>query len=216
MCGKLFKSGVNIEQFRLFVTNQFPPGDCIPPSPAGLTEVFKAITSNGLWDFFHYSPLVQIVQMFGANDDEMKGWVETYQQDLKAYRLVTTVEDYIEADIVDSLPTNCAKYDPRYYTPVGWKTEFIDHSLEYLAEVWRLFSCHYLIPNSPPTALLYRVHRGCFSVTWLVPSGLISSLIKRAQSDTKFFQQHRILSVTVGDQCIYEEESSLVSFSRPL
>ena len=39
------------------------------------------------------------------------------------------------------------------------------HSLQYLTEVWEEFSCHYLIPDSPPTALLDRVCRDCFSVT---------------------------------------------------
>ena len=227
MCDKLVKNGVDIEQVRLFVTNQFPPGDCIPPPPASLIEVFKAITQHGLWNYFHYSPLVRIAEKFGAGDHEMEGWVQSYKKDLKAYSLVTTVEDYVEADLdpppptVDLPPANCAKYDPRYYTPVEWKTKFVDHSLQYLTEVWELFSYHYLVPDSPPTALLDRVRRGCFSVTWLVPSGLIPSLIKRAKVDTDFFQQHRILKLTVGGECIYEEvaeeftaESLLVSFLK--
>ena len=207
VCNKLFKNGVNTKVFRLFVTNQFPPGDCIPQSPTNLTEVFEAITHHRLWDYFHYSPLVQIVQTFGANDDEMESWVQTYKQDLKAYSLVATVEDYIEADLdnADTPPLDCAKYDPRYYTPVEWKTKFVDHTLQYLAEVWELFSYRYLVPDSPPTALLDRVRRGCFSVTWLVPSGVIPQLIKRVQLDTEFFQQHCIVKVTVGNECIYKE-----------
>ena len=217
VCDKLVKNGVDTQQVRLFVTNQFPPGDCIPPPSASLTEVFEAITHHRLWNFFHYSPLVRIAKRFGANDDEMEGWVNTYKQDLKAYSLVTTVEDYIEADLdnADLPPTNCAKYDPRYNTPVEWKTKFMDHSLQYLAEVWELFSTHYLVPDSPPTVLLDRVRRGCFSVTWLVPTGLIPQLIKRIQLDTEFFQKHRILKVTVGKECVYKgvtEESTLVGF----
>ena len=209
VCNKLFKNGVNTKDFRLFVSNQFPPGDCIPQYPTSLTEVFEAITHHRLWNYFHYSPLVRIVQTFGANDPEMEGWVQTYKQDLKAYSLVTTIEDYIEADLSidnDTPPAN---------TPVEWKTNFMDHSLQYLAEVWELFSSHYLVPDSPPTALLERVRRGCFSVTWLVPSGLIPSLIKRVQLDTEFFQQYRILKVTVGKECVYKEtaeESRLVGF----
>ena len=228
MCDKLVKNGVDTQQVRLFVSNQFPPGDCIPPAPASLTEIFEAITHHRLWDYFHYSPLVRIAEKFGAGDPEIEGWVQSYKKDLKAYKLITTVEDYIEADL-DALPTkrakydldtplaNCTKYDLRYNSPVEWKTKFIDHSLQYLTDVWELFSYHYLVPNRPPTALLDRVRRGCFTVTWLVPSHLISELVKRAKVDTDFFQQHRILKLTVGDECIYEEvaeefaeESSLV------
>ena len=206
VCDKLVRNGVDT-QVRLFVTNQFPPGDCIPPPPASLTEVFEAITHHRLWNFFHYSPLVRIAKRFGANDDEMEGWVKTYKQDLKAYFLVATVEDYIEADLdnADTPPANSAKHDIRYYTPVEWKTKFVDHSLQYLTEVWELFSSHYLMPDSPPTALLDRIRKGCFSVTWLVPTGLIPQLVKRVQLDTEFFQKHRILKVTVGKECIYKE-----------
>ena len=206
VCDKLFRIDVDISQFRLFVVGQFPPGDCIPPPPASLTEIFEAITHHGLWNYFHYSPLVHIAEKFGGGDSEMKGWVQTYKKDLKAYRLVTTVEEYIEADLeIADPPAKRAKYDPCYYHPVEWKTEFIDHSLEYLAKVWELFSARYLMPDSPPTALLDRVRRGCFSVTWLISSGLIPTLIKRVKIDTGFFRQHRILRVTVGDKCVYEE-----------
>ena len=213
MCDKLSKNGVDIEQFRLFVQTQFPPGDCIPPPPAGFTEVFRAITYHRLWDYFHCSPLVHIANKFGASDPEMEGWVQTYKKDLKAYSLVTTLEEYIEADLdtADAPPVKRARCDPRYYTPVEWKTKFIDHSLQYLTEVWELFSNRYLVPDSPPTALLDRVRRGCFSVTWLIPSYLIPLLIKRIRNDTNFFQLHSILQVTVGDQCVYEESSTSVS-----
>ena len=219
VCNKLFKNGVDTEEVQLFVTNQFPPGDCIPPPPASLTEVFKAISRHGLWDYFHYSPLVRITKVFGADDDEMKDWVKTYMRDLKAYSLVATLEEYIEIDVDDDIAdtpsARRAKYDIRYYTPVEWKTEFIDNSLQHLTEVWELFSSHYLVPDSPPTALLDRVRQGCLSLTWLIPSGLIPLLIKKAKIDTKFFQHHHILKVTVGDECIYEEvtkENTSVSF----
>ena len=219
VCNKLSKKGVSIKEFRSFVINQFPPGDCIPSSPNSLAEVFDAITHHGLWDYFHYSPLVQVAQKFGAGDPEMEGWVQTYKKDLKAHSLVTSLEKYIEGDhdVADTPPAKRAKYDPRYYTPVKWKTKFIDHSLQYLADVWEMFSSHYLMPDSPPTALLDRVRKGCFAVTWLVPSHVISKLIKRIQidTDTDFFQQYHILRVTVGSECVYEEvteESTSVSF----
>ena len=226
VCEKLFKNGVNTKEFRLFVINQFSPGDCIPPSPDSLLDVFEAITHHGLWDYFHYSPLARIVNTFGADDPEMASWVQTYKQDLKAYRLVTTIENYIEADpaspecakhdldVADPTQVELAKCDPRYYCPVEWKTKFTEHSLQYLTEVWELFSSHYLMPDSPPTALLNCVHRGCISVTWLIPSGLIPPLIERVKIYTKFFRQHRIIKVMVSEECVYEEvteENTLVS-----
>ena len=159
VCDKLFKNGVDTEQFRLFVTNQFPPGDCIPPPPAGLKEIFKAITHHGLWNYFHYSPLVRIVHTFGAGDSEMEGWVQTYKKDLKAYCIVATLADFIEADldVTDTPPTSRVKYDPHYYHPVRWRSEQTNHTLQYFSEVWATFSSYYLLSDSPPVALLDRL-----------------------------------------------------------
>ena len=191
----------------MFVANQFPPGDCIPQSPNSLTEVFDAITHHGLWDYFHYSPLVHIAKTFCAGDPEMEGWVQTYKQDMKAYSFVTTLEEHIEADhgVADTPPAKRAKYDTRYNTQMEWKAEFIDHSLQYLTEVWEMFSSHYLEPDSPPTALLDRVRKGCFVLTWLVPSHQVPKLNKKIQIDTTFFRQHHILKVTVGEKCVYQQ-----------
>ena len=220
VCNKLLKNRVDAKQFRLFVTNQFPPGDCIPPPPAGLTEIFEAITHHGLWDYFNYFPLVHIVRTFGADDPEMEGWVQTYKKDLKAYSLVATLEDFIETDldVTDPPIPKRAKYDPHYYTQVEWKTNFIDHSLQYLCEVWESFSSHYLVPDCPPTALLDRVRRGCFLITWLVPSYLIPALVRGVKVDTEFFHQHHILKVTVGEECVFkeltEENKSVKSLGR--
>jgi len=215
VCNKLFKNGVDNTLFNLFVTHQFPPGDCIPRPPASFTEIFKAITYHGLWDFLHYFPLVRIVKAFGASDAEMESWVLSYQNDLKAYCLVTTVQDYVEANI-DTAPANSAKYDPRYYHQLEWKSNFTNHSLQYLNELWVLFSNIYLAPHSPPTALLNCVHKSCLSVTWLIPSGLMSILIEQIKFDTNFFKQHHILKVTVGEECVYEQtiDSKFVSLLK--
>ena len=213
VCNKLLKIGVDNTLFYLFVAHQFSPGECIPRPPSSFTEIFKAITDHGLWDFMHYFPLVRIVKAFGASDAEMEGWVQSYQSDLKAYCLATTVKDFVEADI-DTAPANCAKYNSHYYHRLEWKSNFTNHSLQYLTEVWVLFSKKYLAPHSPPTALLDCVHKSCFSVTWLIPSELSSILMERIKIDTNFFRQHHILSVTVGEECVYEEtidESTLVS-----
>jgi len=218
VCEKLIKNGVDTQVFRQYVTNLFPPGDCIPPPPANMIEIFKAITYHGLWDYLHCSPLVQVVKKFCPNDHKIEGCHQTYKKDLKAYCIVTTLNTEADLEVADPpSKRKAAKYDPRYCAPVEWKTKFIDHSLQYLTEVWELFSSHYLEPDTPPTALLDTVRKGCFLITWLVPSHLIKPLVRRVKVDTEFFQQHRILRVTVGDNCIYEKptgKSKLVSSSK--
>jgi len=213
VCEKLVKNRVKMEAFRVYVVNLFPPGDFIPSSPTNLFEIFETITQHGLWNYLHYSPLVKIVEKFGAGDSEMEGWVEEYKNNLKAYRIVTKVENYVDTYLHNFPSEESTRYGLQ---KVEWKMEFMDQTLEYLTEVWKLFSSHYLGPDSPPTALLDRVLKGCFSVTWLVPSHLITTLIKEVKTDTAFFQQHRIIRVTVGEECVYEEvvgKSALVSFA---
>ena len=216
VCNKFEQIGVDIRKFRQYVAIQFSPGNCIPSSPTSLMEIFDAITHHELWDYFHFSPLVRIIQKFGAGDPEMKAWIKEYKKDLKSYKLVATLEDYIDSgydyeidseDHSEHPPAKKAKYDPSYLTKMEWKTEFVDHSIQYLTDVWEMFSSHYLLPECPPTALLDRVRKGCVSITWLIPSNLVPQLVKMAKIDTHFFQKHHILKVKVGDQCVYEETS---------
>ena len=165
VCHKLLKNGVDTEEFRFFVTNLFPPGNCIPPPPANLIEMFKAITNHGLWDCLHYSPLVHIAQTFIAGDPEMKELVRIYKKDVKAYSIIANLGDYIEAYLeadleVDLPPAIRTKNAPRYYDPVKLvESEQIDHTLQYFTEVWEMFSSHYLLPDSPPTALVDRIRK---------------------------------------------------------
>ena len=137
--------------------------------------------------------------------------IEQYEKDLKSYRAIASIEDYIELELdacTDPPPAKRAKYDRRYYCPMEWKTDFVDHSLKHLNDVWKVFSTQYLVPDCPPTGLLERICKGCVCIEWLVPSGLIPQLIKTAKINTDFFQKHRILKVTVGVQCIYEAVTS--------
>jgi len=212
VCKKLVITGVDLKEFQVFVANLFPPGNFIPQFPNDLTEVFEAITNNGLWDCLHYSPLVQIVQNFGASDPEMKAWIMKYKKDLKAYTIVAKIEDHIELDLdtcIDQSQVSIAKNNPESNCPIEWKTDFVDNSLQHLIDVWEMFSVQYLVPDSPPTALLDRVRTGCLSVTWLVPSHLIPQLVKRVKVNTTFFQKHRILKVTVNGEIVYEEEVAI-------
>ena len=160
---KMLENGVDIEKFRFFVVALFYPGDCIPPLPTDLTKIFEAITYHGLWDSLHYSPLVRIVQEFGAGDPEMKAWIKNYKKDVRSFILLTKMEDIV-SEFVTSAETPAAKrakYDPRYCHPVEWITDFGDHILHYFTEVWRMFSGHFLLPDSPPTALLDYVRSWC-------------------------------------------------------
>ena len=98
----------------------------------------------------------------------MNKLVQDYMKDLKSCTSMTKIMD-CTAELVLANPTEPlpGKYNPGYNRPVEWKTNFIDHALQYLVEVWETFSSHYLLTNSPPIALLDGIRRGCVSITWL-------------------------------------------------
>ena len=108
----------------------------------------------------------------------MNKLVQDYMKDLKSCTSMTKITD-CTAELLVANPTELlpGKYNPDYNRPVEWKTNFIDHTLQYLVEVWETFSSHYLLTNSPPTALLDRVRRGCVSITWLVPTHMIPQFL---------------------------------------
>jgi len=130
---------------------------------------------------------------------------------VKAYAIVASIEEYVESNLAtwqctDQSEVDKAKHDPCYNCPVEWKTHFLDHSLQHLTDVWEMFSNHYLVPDSPPTALLDRVRKGCVSVTWLVPSYLTKQLTERVKVDPELLQRYRIIKVTVKGDVVYQED----------
>ena len=202
----MIQNGVDVEEFRFFAVTSFPPGDVIPPSPTTLTEIFKAITHHHLWDYFYYSPLERIVSKFGAGDPEMETWVQTYREDFSSYISTVQILDYIE-------PNPTTRCSLRYCCPVEWKITFANNTLQYLYDMWELFSAQYLEPDPPLTSLLECVHEvessTSAAVTWLVPSYLIPQLIKKVKVNTTFLQKHGIWNVIVADQCIYDEQEAI-------
>ena len=89
---------------------------------------------------------MKIIEKFGFQDPEMESWVETYEKNLKSFCLATKVEE-TDLCVADFSLEKKAKYGLHYYCPVEWKTEFIDHSLQYITDVWKVFPCCYLGPK---------------------------------------------------------------------
>ena len=217
--GRLQQKGIDVRDFRQFVIPLFPPGDCIPHS-ADLAEIFEAITRNGLWDFWNYRSLEGIVQHFGAGDVEMSGWIKEYKADLAGFKACTKIANYLsvvdsdssfdESDSEQPTSRKPAKYDHRYFRTLSLKLKanVTDRSLLYIDDLWSSVSECFLLP--PLSALLHHVHKGCITVVWLFPTGLVPQLLKQICQAGNFFQQHHIASVTLDDQCVYDEQTSTV------
>ena len=214
---RLQQKRTDVREFRLFVIARFPPGDCIPQS-SDLCELFEAITRNGLWDFLNYQLLEDIVQQFGADDEQMKDWVKEYKAHLAGFKACTKIVHYLavvesdssfdESDSEQPTQPKPARYDRRYYHKLSLKlkVKVTDQSLSYIDDIWRSVSEYLLLP--PLSALLERICEGSITVVWLIPTGLVPRLLKQIRQAGDFFQQHNIASVTLDDQCVYDEEIS--------
>ena len=217
----LQQKGIDVREFLLFVVARFPPGDCIPHT-GDLAEIFEAITRNRLWDFLNYQPLEDIVQHFGGNDEKMKDCMKEYKAHLVGFKACTKILNYlsvVESDSSfdesdsDSDQPNLPKprrYDVRYYRKLSLKlkVKVTDQSLSYIDDIWRSVSEYLMLP--PLSVLLDHICKGSLTVVWLIPTGLVPQSLKRIRQGSDFFQQNSIVSVTLDDQCVYNEEASTV------
>ena len=219
VCGRLQQNGIDIGEFSLFVVALFPPGDCIPQTN-DLEEMFRAITRNGLWDFWNYSPLEEIVEKFGKGDPQLLLWVNEYKSDLVGFKACTKIVTYlsdVESDTFDddsdaeqAAPVKQAKYDHRYYhrLSVKLKLNVANRSLSFIDDLWRSVSECFLLP--PLSALLDRVHKGCITVVWLIPTSLVPRLLRQIYKARVFLKQRHIASLALDNLCVYNEESNTV------
>ena len=194
-CRKLKEKRINFEDLQTFLISCFPPGECIPRS-SNINEIFEAITCHQLWDYWNYYPLEGIVQEFAPNDPDITSWIETYRQDLESYKVVTKLIHHIES---------LAKYDKRYYQRVSFKlkTEFTDHTLKYIDDLWNKFSNLHDLPSR--VALFDSIREGCVSIVWLIPSHLAPQIRSTTPHSADFYRKHEITRVELGEECIYQE-----------
>ena len=216
---RLQRKEIDVQEFRLFVIARFPPGDFIPQS-SDLGELFEAITRNGLWDFLNYKPLEDIVQQFGADDEQLKDWVKEYKAHLVGFKACTKLVDYLavvesdssfdESDSDQPTQPKLARQDPQYFRKLSLKlkVKVTDQSLSYVDDIWRSVSEYLLLP--PLSAILNHICKGSITVVWLIPIGLVPQLLKRIRQAGDFFEQQNFESVTVDDQCVYDEQTRTV------
>ena len=194
---------------------------CIPHS-SDLGEIFQAITYHGLWDYRNYYPLEQIITRFGENDLEMMERMIRFKKDLSGFHFTTKIKHYIPAAAelksqIDREEQPQAKRSQEYYMrlSVKLKQHVAEYTLDYLENLWKSLSYHLLLP--PPSVLLDAVLEKSIVVVWLIPMELavLRQVIEKGRQSAQFFQEHSILSVTIGDVCVYEsavEKETMVRY----
>ena len=202
VCRKLREKPIDMDDLELFLKGLFPEG-CIPKC-SNISEIFKAISDNKLWDYWNYGPLEELLKGVAASDQEIASWITTYKQDLKSYKETTKLIDFAHSVsiIVDERP---ARYDQQYYKRLSFKLKmkFTDHSLSYIDDLWNECADLYGLPSY--MALLDSLHKGCVSIVWLIPSHLAPQIFSVAPHNGVFYHKHEITRVEFDGKSLYQE-----------
>ena len=185
------------------------------PAQLTVTEIFSTITHKRLWDYSDYSPIDEICNEYGKEDEEFQGWIQKYKADLAGFKATTKIIDYIEeldsiADPEESIMQHRGVYDKNYRNKLTMKlhSKITDKSLEYIDSFWRSVADHFLLPSLP--VHLESIRRGCTEITWLVPIQAASKIESTLRSIT-FLQQFQVSKVTLDDRVLYAAEIDEVS-----
>ena len=195
------------EDFR-FLMNSYFLKEYISKS-SDVNETFDTVNRLKLWDYWNYEVIANIVQEFAADDPELTSMMEAYKQDLESYKVTEKLIDHIAAfslipEEEDELK-QAERYDQHYYKTLSMKLRmrFTDHSLKYIDDLWKEFATLYSLP--PRVALLDRVHKGCVSIVWLVPSHLTPQILDAIPLSGDFYHKHDITGAEFDGICIYHE-----------
>ena len=72
-------------------------------SARNLSEIFRALSRYGLWDYLNYYLLQDMIEGFAHDDNELNGMMEQYQKDLTGHILTLKIQTYLDATH-DELP----------------------------------------------------------------------------------------------------------------
>ena len=208
-CSKLKQNNTNAQEFYLFVAGYFSVAAHCIPSNSDIGSMFEAISLNKLWDCLNWMPLKAVIQMFLHNDGEAKAKVRKYSESLAAFKATTTISKFIKNQhgllATDARPPQkeTARYDPLYYRTFRAKLNVnpTELMLDYIDELWESVRIQFSLP--PLGVLLDRVEGNSISITWLFPTPLREQIIKMSSFSEEFFQENKITTAHVDNQCVY-------------
>ena len=202
---------MDLDEFRFFIVNLFPPGKCIPQS-FDIIKIFEAVTHNELWSYWHYTPVETIVQEYAPNDNEMKGWLDNYKKELSGYKATTKIADAIELynnsveQFEKAYPVRplAVIHDPAYLhqLTLKLKSSVTERTLEYVDDLWLSLAEYFLLPSL--SALHDNIQRGCIEVSWLIPPHFAFQILGNLQDNATFLQSQGIVRVFLDGECVYE------------
>ena len=192
-------------------------------SARNLSEIFRALSTYGLWDYLNYYLLQDMIEGFAHDDNELNGMMEQYQKDLTGHILTLKIQTYLDAthdelplvstndsddETIPSLPPH-QKYTLFKKLTGKIKANVTDHTLSYIIDLWRSLRNQFALPR--PAMILHDIAEGCIGITWLIPANLVKHIMRMARETANMFAEEQILTMTLENQCIYPMDTELAS-----
>ena len=195
-------------------------------SARNLSEIFRALSRYGLWDYLNYYLLQDMIEEFAHDDDELNGMMDQYQKDLTGHILTLKIQTYLDAthnelplvstndsensddETIPALPPE-QKYKLFKKLRGKIKANVTDHTLNYIIDLWRSLTNQFTLPR--PAMILHEIAEGCIGITWLIPANLVKHIMRMAQETANMFAEEQILTMTLENQCIYPMDTELAS-----
>ena len=214
----LSKKDIDMTAFHVFISIQFPcPGDFVC-STATIPEVFAALNKNGLLDFFYFSPIEKICDMFGQKDENLKRLISDYRSNLSGYKATTKISEYIRAcdcrsveDIANPAHLLPRRYDIRYCfeLAIKLKKQVTEKTLEYVDEFWNSMIDHCLLPPLP--VLLEHIREGCMEITWLIfadAASHVEAKLKDVDAEVaEFLRESQVIQIKLENRVLYASDT---------
>ena len=209
--------GIDMSNFRLFLTAQYLPEEddndtrAIDPSKfvsqvlgtaQNVSEILESLMIHRLLSYKNFDVLRSIISHYASDDIEMKTKLDEYEQELAGYFLVTKMKDYLNAETEQS---EHSELDANLLDELSLKVKanVTEKTVTYVSELRKSLVRQVKLPAT--AVLFHRIAEGCVKITWLLPCHLTEFTRRRLQESTDYFQQEKILRVTIAGRCIYEE-----------
>ena len=175
-------------------------------SAQNVSEILESLMIHCLLSYKNFDILRSIINHYASDDIEMKTKLDEYEQELAGYILATKITDYLNAEIQTS---ELSEPDPKllHELSVKVKANVTERTLKYVSELRDSLAYHVKLPVT--AVLFHKIAKGCVEVTWLFPCHLTEFTKRQLQENTDYFQQEKILRVTVAGRCVYNELPSV-------
>ena len=171
-------------------------------TPQNVSEILESLMIHRLLSYKNFDVLRSITNHYASDDTEIKAKLNEYEEELAGYVLVMKMKDYLNAEIQQS---ELSEPDPELLHEISIKVKanVTEKTMKYVNELRDSLAYQVKLPVT--AVLFHKIAKGCVEITWLLPCHLTEFTRRRLQESTNYFQQEKILRVTIAGRCVYQE-----------